>query len=379
MCIFAKSYWLSQDQSSPSGKRPKIALLNSWVSRIIGKADMINVISFQFAFLSLLVLYLGVVLTGKNSFTTVVGDSYGAWLGIIVDAMLLYFINWAIRREAMENLINQFGSESNAFALDAAKQLRKKGYLVDGSLSGIDMTHAQLDRANLNQAKLRGADLTFASLKEASLVEADFSNSNLTGADLRQAECRWANFENANLRWAKLEGATLDGVKFDGADLRFAQIGNINPATVSMRGVIRSQHLTETEIALVQNSSQLIRKTTEEFSMAFYQELFKANPRVKQLFLSNIEDQVLKFAQVFELLVASLNRVESLLPALKSLGKRHANYGVQEHHYEVVGRALIATLKRSLGQHFNSEVETAWLKTYGLVTLIMTDAAKGLL
>ena len=57
---------------------------------------------------------------------------------------------------------------------------------------------------------------------------------------------------------------------------------------------------------------------------------------------------MVKFAQVFELLVSSLDKIEKLLPALKSLGKRHSNYGVEEYHYEIVGAALIKTLKKSL-------------------------------
>ena len=100
---------------------------------------------------------------------------------------------------------------------------------------------------------------------------------------------------------------------------------------------------------------------------------------VEKLFISNIKDQVLKFAQVFELLVGSLDNIEKLLPALKSLGKRHTNYGVEEYHYQIVGNTLIKVLKKSLGQHFTPEVESAWLKTYGLVTMIMVDSSKGLM
>ena len=216
-------------------------------------------------------------------------------------------------------------------------------------------------------------------LNASILVEADFSNSNLTGSDLSNAQCRWANFQNANLRWANLEHAVLDGANFDGADLRFARLGKINSSTVSLEGALLSETFVDEEIELVQNSVKLIGKTTEEFSLAFYDELFKVNPLVKSLFISEIKNQAVKFAQLFELLITSLNSVEKLLPALKSLGKRHANYGVEEYHYQIVGKALINTLKKSLGKDFTPQVESAWLKTYGLVSLVMVDSAKGLL
>ena len=315
----------------------------------------------------------------NKGFVNIIVDSYSEWLGILIDAMLLYFINWAIRREEKDKLINQFSSESNSFALDATKRLRKKGWLMDGRLNGIDMTHAQLDKANLSKAALKETDFSYSSMKESNLVEADFSKSNLTGADLSGSECRWANFENANLRWVNLEGATLDGVNFEGADLRFARLGEINESTVSLEGAMLSQNLTDHEVFLVQNSVKMIRKSMEEFSTSFYEELFNVNPLVKKLFISNIKSQVIKFAQVFELLVTSLDNIEKLLPALKSLGKRHNNYGVEEYHYQIVGATLISTLKKSLGENFTPEVEGAWLKTYGLVTMIMVDSSKGLM
>ncbi len=377
MCLFAK---IANVQKPKSGIRQSGGtVLNSGFGKIVGRLDMINFISFHFAIVALIVLMAGWQVAGNQDWTCVVGDSYSEWLGILIDAMLLYFINWAIRREEREKLISQFSSESNAFALDAAKRLRKKGWLTDGRLRGCDMTNAQLEGANLSRAILPDVDFSYASLQDGFLVEADFSGSNFIGADLRGAECRWANFNNANMRWANLESAVLDGANFDGADLRFAKLGKYNPATVSMKGAQLSQNLTKDEIDLVQNSVQLIRKSTEAFSLAFYRELFKASPSVRTLFLANINDQAQKFAQLFEILVASLNDMEKLLPALQTLGKRHVRYGVEENHYQLVGKALIHTLRKSLGRHFTPEVEAAWLKTYGLVTMVMVDSSKGLM
>ncbi|MFK8008381.1 MAG: pentapeptide repeat-containing protein [Saprospiraceae bacterium] len=381
MCIFARLANFKKSNSSLNSKTSSgyFSSVKNGFEMIFGKIDMINIISLHFAIVAIIVLMAGWNLAENKGLVNVVGDSYSEWLGILVDAMLLYFINWAIRREEKDKLINQFASESNSFALDATKRLRKKGWLVDGRLNGIDMTHAQLDQANLNKAALQETNFSYASMKKSNLVEADFSNSNLTGADLSNSECRWANFENANLRWANLEGATLDGVNFEGADLRFARLGEINESTVSLEGALLSQTLTEDEIALVQGSVKNIRASMEEFTTDFYRELFNVNPMVERLFISNIKSQVIKFAQVFELLVTSLNDIEKLLPALKSLGKRHNNYGVEEYHYQIVGATLITTLKKSLGQHFTPEVEGAWLKTYGLVTMVMVDSSKGLM
>ena len=257
--------------------------------------------------------------------------------------------------------------------------MRKKGWLTNGKLNNRNFVHAQLKNANLGQSQLRNTNLSQANLSNSFLVESDFSGSNLSGANLSNAECRWADFRNTNLRWANLEGAALDGAKFDGADLRFAKLGNINKDTTLLDNARLEEGLTDEEIELVQNSCKLIRKSMEEFSHAFYRELFKTSPWVKKLFLANIDNQVHKFAQLFGLLVSSLNDPEKLLPALKSLGRRHTNYGVNEQHYEIVGTALIRTLRKSLGTTFNSEVEQAWSKMYGLVTMIMVDSSKAVI
>jgi hypothetical protein len=52
---------------------------------------------------------------------------------------------------------------------------------------------------------------------------------------------------------------------------------------------------------------------------------------------------------------------------LRSLGKRHAQYGVQESHYTVVGKALMSTLQQCLLTSFTHDVEVAWKKVYNVI------------
>ncbi|MEM7105662.1 MAG: pentapeptide repeat-containing protein [Bacteroidota bacterium] len=361
MCIFAKI--LGKKKNSITDHR----------------FDLINLISIKVVFASLIILLLGQQFGGFSQIGELIIVSYSEWLGILIDGILLFSINWAIRREEKKRLFSQFGSESNAFALDATKQLRKKGWLNDGRLSGINLIHAQLQCANLSQSVLNNVDLSHANLNSANLVEADLRGSDLTAADLSNTECRWTDFRNANLRWANLEGAILDGARFEGADLRFAKLGDINENTVSFAGAKMSESLSEREVFIIQNSVSMIQKSMKGFSMEFYRELFKANPMVKALFIAKIEDQASKFAQFFELLISSLDNMEKIIPALKTLGKRHTNYGVKDYHYRVVGEALICTLKKSLGHHFDKELEQAWLKAFGLLTMIMQDSSRGLM
>jgi hemoglobin-like flavoprotein len=58
------------------------------------------------------------------------------------------------------------------------------------------------------------------------------------------------------------------------------------------------------------------------------------------------------------------------------LGERHVQYGVQPHHYDIVGAALLWTLAQGLGKHFTSEVEEAWTAAYTLLANTMQEAAE---
>jgi hemoglobin-like flavoprotein len=73
--------------------------------------------------------------------------------------------------------------------------------------------------------------------------------------------------------------------------------------------------------------------------------------------------------------VAGLNKPEQILPAVRQLGARHAGYGVQTHHYQTVGAALLWALAQGLGEGFTPEVEEAWTAAYTLLAQTMQDGA----
>lgn len=76
-----------------------------------------------------------------------------------------------------------------------------------------------------------------------------------------------------------------------------------------------------------------------------------------------------------KLVVVGLENPERIVPAVRSLGKRHAGYGVQPEHYAVVGEALLWTLERGLGSAYTPDVEAAWINAYSLLSTLMQEAA----
>ena len=72
--------------------------------------------------------------------------------------------------------------------------------------------------------------------------------------------------------------------------------------------------------------------------------------------------------------VASLERLDALVPVVEDLGRRHAGYGVEDKHYDSVGAALLWTLERGLGKEWTPQVAEAWTQTYGLLSGVMRRA-----
>jgi hypothetical protein len=138
-------------------------------------------------------------------------------LGAVATYVLLeLFIGGRERREARKAaLIAQLGSSVKDVAVAAAEELRRHGWLRDGSLRG-----AILDGANLQGAILDGADLQGAGLEAAALQGAGLLSANLQRADLIEA-----NLQGARLYRANLQGAWLLGTALQGADLQGAELG----------------------------------------------------------------------------------------------------------------------------------------------------------
>jgi hemoglobin-like flavoprotein len=74
--------------------------------------------------------------------------------------------------------------------------------------------------------------------------------------------------------------------------------------------------------------------------------------------------------------VDRLDDLDSIVPAVEDLGRRHVGYGVQDGHYETVGAALLWALEQALGEAWTAEAESAWTTAYGVLSGVMCGAAR---
>ena len=130
------------------------------------------------------------------------------------------------------------------------------------------------------------------------------------------------------------------------------------------------------QIELVQSSWQDVPYTLEETASRFYTKLFELDPSLERLFRGDMKEQGRKSMAMLSYLVGSLGRMEEIVAAVRSLGVRHAGYGVRDEHYGTVGAALLSTLEKALGAGFTSDVRAAWMAALETLASTMQAAAK---
>ena len=127
---------------------------------------------------------------------------------------------------------------------------------------------------------------------------------------------------------------------------------------------------------LVQTSFEQLEPCADVAARLFYGCLFELDPRLEALFKGDLEEQGRRLMRMIGLAVKGLDNLGELVPKLLALGGRHASYGVAEHDYVTVRRALLWTLERGLGTAFTPEVRESWATVYNLLADTMKLGAR---
>ena len=133
--------------------------------------------------------------------------------------------------------------------------------------------------------------------------------------------------------------------------------------------------MTPEQIKLVQDSWAKVVPIQETAAELFYGKLFELDPSVRSMFKGDMKEQGRKLMAILNTAVNSLNYLDTVVPAIQDMGKRHVGYGVKDEHYDTVGEALIWTLGAGLKDDFTEDTKVAWVTVYTLVADTMKDAA----
>jgi hemoglobin-like flavoprotein len=134
--------------------------------------------------------------------------------------------------------------------------------------------------------------------------------------------------------------------------------------------------MTPQQQALIRESWAQVAPIADAAATIFYDRLFELDPSLRGLFArTDMASQRRNLMQTLAVVVASISRLDTIVPAVEGLGRRHAAYGVEAGQFETVGQALLDTLAVGLGESFTAETREAWATAFETLSGVMKSAA----
>jgi hypothetical protein len=167
---------------------------------------------------------------GYFNFARLFLDMWANWSAELASIVITVLVIDSLNRrraiaEEKDDLILQMGSPDHAFALEAVRKLKARGWGFGDEKS---LHRKTLDGANLPGAKLERINLQHVLMVAANLENAILYNANLQHARLQRANLQTANLAQVNLQQASLIEANLHNAYFENTDLRGANMQDAN-------------------------------------------------------------------------------------------------------------------------------------------------------
>jgi hemoglobin-like flavoprotein len=166
--------------------------------------------------------------------------------------------------------------------------------------------------------------------------------------------------------------AALYGILNKLRDLNLTLVA-VTRSTLPQSAVKLAERVSAEQITLVQHSFAQLGGQAEQIASLFYTRLFDLAPSLLPLFRGERQEQERKFTVMLVALVHGLPHLDTLLPVVQGLGRRHADYGVQANHYALVETALVGALAQGLGAAFTPAVAAAWRAAYQALAAVMQE------
>ena len=341
------------------------------------KFDLIDALAIAFIIIGMGIFATALILDPPSSLNELFLTHFGDWTpGFVLDGILLLIINSVIHMHERRRIINQAGSLSNEFALDAVRRCREEGWLQNGVMRNKRFLNARLDGADLSESNLSGTILSFANLAGADLTHSDLTSVDLRGANLRGADLRWANLSDACLNWADLRDANLTGAVLDDIRADFSLVDKAQSTVHAFKNAVVDGFISDRQTRIVESTFKQFLDVGDAASIRFYERLFERAPHVQDLFHGDIDIQARMFLQSLNVIVVSLSSTDRAARVLQRLGEKHRGYGVMADHYTVMGTTLVETIGEFLGDDFDKEAAEAWTAAFRLISSIMISASE---
>ena len=146
------------------------------------------------------------------------------------------------------------------------------------------------------------------------------------------------------------------------------------PAPSTAAPANHTEDMSDQQKQLIRDSFQILEPAGELVGRLFYRKVLEVAPDLEPVFAGNIGDKQHELVAALRLAVASLDRLDELVPALQLLGVKFRGLGVQPVHYGAFGEALLWTLSHTLNDRCTSETQDAWVAFYSQMAEVMASA-----
>ena len=126
---------------------------------------------------------------------------------------------------------------------------------------------------------------------------------------------------------------------------------------------------------LLKESWTLVEEHQDRVAGYFYARLFLSFPQVRDLFPVQMDVQRARLLGAIVTAVQALDDPERFDEYLRSLGRDHRKFHVSPEHYDVVGGALLESLRYFAGDQWSVEYEQVWRDAYQVIARKMMAGA----
>ena len=126
---------------------------------------------------------------------------------------------------------------------------------------------------------------------------------------------------------------------------------------------------------LLKESWTLVEEQQDKVAGYFYARMFLSNPQLRDLFPVQMDVQRARLLGAIVTAVQSLDDPERFDEYLRGLGRDHRKFHVSPEHYDVVGAALLESLRTFAGEQWSIEYDQAWRDAYQVIARRMMAGA----
>jgi nitric oxide dioxygenase len=128
--------------------------------------------------------------------------------------------------------------------------------------------------------------------------------------------------------------------------------------------------LNEKTIATIKSTVPVLEIYGTAITKRFYQLMFTGHPELLNIFNHANQKQGRQQTALANAVYAAalhIDKLESILPAVKQIAHKHRSLGIKAEHYPIVGQYLLAAIKDVLGDAATDEIIAAWADAYGVI------------